>query len=262
MLEDGEAMRDWPSDTENFAQNLAAMLAVRFRAEAGEPATEAPRTSDPSEPPVAPTAPRHPAPTVAEAQLERCCDTTALVIECDQRPGHAGVIHDLDDGDSKRVTPFSLINRLVCCIDAWREVFGVTNVSTMDQRIVVIGEASEATESAANMASLALELQAHARVHDPADAVAVRMGLHTDDLTRASLGTSHELHELAGPAVRLATFLASLGMQDQIQVSEASCRLIDGRFVLQGRGRFYAEPFGEFHVFLLHDVQAGTGVSS
>ena len=131
----------------------------------------------------------------------------------------------------------------------------------MDQRIVVIGEASDATGSAHHMASLALELQAQARIHDPEDDLAVRMGLHTGDLTRASLGTSHELQELAGPAVRLATFLASLGMLDQIQVSEATYRLIRDRFLLQGRGRFYANPFGEFQVFLLHDVQAGAEVN-
>jgi hypothetical protein len=262
MLEDGASNRAWPSDAENFAQNLAAMLAIRFRANVEEPPADTPPATDSAETPTAQRAPRHPAPTVAEAQLERCCDATALVIECDQRPGSDGAIDNLDDGESRRVTPFALINRLVCCIDAWRDAFGVTNVSTMDQRIVVIGEASDATESAVNMASLALELQAHARAHDPGDDVAVRMGLHTDDLTRASLGTSHELQELAGPAVRLATFLASLGMQDQIQVSEPTYHLIHERFLLQGRGRFYAEPFGEFRVFLLHEVQAGAEITS
>ena len=262
MLEDANATRDWPSDTENFAQNLAAMLAVRFRMHAREAATEALQPTGTSDTPAARSAPRHPAPTVAEAKLERCCDTTALVIECDQRPDHEGMTHDSDDDASTRLTPFTLINRLVCCIDAWRDAFGVTNVSAMDQRIVVIGEAAEPTQSAERMASLALELQAHARLHDPADDVAVRMGLHTDDLTRASLGTSHELQELAGPAVRLATFLANLGMRDQIQVSEATCHLIHDRFLLQGRGRFYADPFGEFQVFLLHDVQARAEVSS
>ena len=258
ILEDDTPALDWPADTVNFAQTLAAMLAVRFRAQAPqlassetpEPAATVATDADSPDP-----APQHPAPTVAEVDVQCCDDATVLVIECEARPGMNGSAADGAD----TITPFDLINRLVCCLEAWRDRFGITAESVLDERIVVVSESDAPRESAARMAQLALELQAYARQHDPDDRVAVHMGLHTGAVTRAELGTKRRLQELSGPAVHMALFLAGLGTRDEIQVSESTHSLIGAQFLLQGRGRFYTEPFGEMQVYLLNDVQAAPG---
>ena len=261
MLEDDHVLGDWPTDTRNFAQSVGAILAMRYR-------TFAPRLEPSRAEPTAPAAPvetvavasdgEDSSPRFAEARIERCCDATVLVVECVQR-------YDVtrpSSAEAEALDPFALVNRMACCIEAWRDRFGITAVSVLNERIVVVGEASTSADSARHMASLALKLQAEARAYDRADQLIVRMGLHTDQITRARLGVEQQLQDLSGPAVGLASLLVNLGAGAQVQVSAAVHRLLSPYFRLQRRGRFYTEAFGEIEVFLLTEAQTASRVES
>lgn len=152
------------------------------------------------------------------------------------------------------VTPLDLVNRLVCCLDAWSERLGIGPMAVLGERIVAASREGDSAEQAEAMAEAALALQAQAHEHDPQDHLTVRMGLHTGELTLAHVGVGGRLSELSGPAVRVATLLAALGTRDGIQVSESTYRLIRDRFLLQDRGRFYANGFGDVSVYFLNDA--------
>ncbi|MEM9021220.1 MAG: cache domain-containing protein [Planctomycetota bacterium] len=263
----------WSDITRSFARSLAGLLRVRL-AGADDRATQIspgigtkPAEGDVVEPALAPHtelgASSRDSATNGDAadwldatvvtQLHRSVHehTAVLVVACiDQRPGHGG------GAESEHA--LSLLHFISCLAEQWAQDRSEVRIVLGGERLTIAAGMDHDTsaagqQSAVLLAHLALRLQQLSREQDPADRVAVKMGLDVGTLYAAELGGNGAAPQLTGPCLAVADQLAHRASGDAIQVSERAFLLLRSRFLLQRRGRFFAGGIGTLGTYFLTD---------
>ena len=152
---------------------------------------------------------------------------------------------------SARVPPeetVTLLDRVFSAFDALAEKFGVEKIKTIgDAYMAVAGLPEPSPDHAETMADFALA------VRDAAFdlGVTMRIGLATGPVVAGVIGTHKFAFDLWGDTVNTASRMESHGIPGEIQVPEATYRVLDTDYVLVERGQLTVKGKGDMTTWLL-----------
>jgi class 3 adenylate cyclase len=148
-----------------------------------------------------------------------------------------------------------LLNRLYAAFDALAQQHRVEKITTTgDCFIAVGGVPTWRPDHAEAVAALALDMQAAVtRLNDELGLdLQVRIGIHTGGPVVAGvIGTTRYIYTIIGDAMNTASRMESHGVAGAIQVSEAACERLRGRYSLEERGEIDVKGKGIMRTYLL-----------
>jgi len=260
MFEGSRRQTGWSNVTLSFARSLSTLLGMRFLSGGSQRViAEAPVESvaDQLVEPSTVATPDTPDETpqaldrsnITALDIEDVARAAVLVILCTSR--RPAVELQADDPLSA-----TMLHEMACLADDWADGREEAFVARSGDRIIIAAglhaEADEQTEnSLTDLARLALDLQAVARLSDQEDLIAVRMGMDFGETGFACLGRHNDNRQVVGPSQRIATQMAECCSGDTIQVTGRAYEQLRSRFVLQRRGGFYANGVGKIGLFFL-----------
>lgn len=147
-----------------------------------------------------------------------------------------------------------LADHLVCSLQELSRTLGVEYVKIMSDEIVcAAGFDGDAHTNAQLIADVALSMQDKcARLFTDLDRRAeFRIGIDIGPALGSTLGRGHQVYNLWGDAVRMASFMAQTSEAGGIQVTQSFYHALRDRYLFKGRGTYYAAEVGELPTYLL-----------
>jgi adenylate cyclase len=147
-----------------------------------------------------------------------------------------------------------LLNRFFSTFDRLAEQHGVEKIKTIgDAYMAVAGLPVPRPDHAEAVAELALAMQgAAARIEvGRREPFSLRIGVSSGPVVAGVIGTSKLAYDLWGETVNTASHMESLGLPGAIQVSAATHRLLEGKYLFEERGAFYVKGVGELETYLM-----------
>ncbi len=144
---------------------------------------------------------------------------------------------------------FSLFDRLV-------GELGVEKIKMIgDAYMVVAGVPEQRSDHADVVAELALRMVAdlEALNADSETALQIRIGIHSGPVVAGIIGTHRFLYDVWGDTVNVASRLESHAVPSEIQVSEATAKLIGKRFELVERGLIRVKGRGRLKIHFIRN---------
>ena len=146
------------------------------------------------------------------------------------------------------------LNEIFSAFDAMAERHGLEKIKTIgDAYMVAAGVPDPRPDHAEAMARMALEMQAWVRglrSHTSSE-LAIRIGIHSGPVVAGVIGLRKFIYDLWGDTVNTAARMESHGITDEIQVSDDTAALLQGRFELTNRGELVIKGKGVMHTWLL-----------
>ena len=146
------------------------------------------------------------------------------------------------------------LNQLYSCFDTLAEQHGVDKMKTNgDTYVGAAGVLSPLANHAAAVADLALDIQREGtRLSAQAGAaIGMKIGIGSGAVVAGVVGKTKFTYDVFGDAVKAAAFLAHYGLPGSINVSQATGQYLAADYILQDRGLYYVDGFGELATLLL-----------
>jgi adenylate cyclase len=152
-----------------------------------------------------------------------------------------------------------ILDRFYCTFDALAERHGVQKIKTMSDTYILAGGVPARREDHAEaVADTALAMQkAMSRLGAATERLNLKIGIHSGPLVAGVIGSRKIAYDLWGETVHIASQLEAFGVDDSIQVSEATYRRLHGRYFFEPRGPFYVTGTGEVQTYLLRGKREG-----
>jgi class 3 adenylate cyclase len=147
-----------------------------------------------------------------------------------------------------------LLNAVFCSFDQLVERHGLEKIKTVgDAYMVASGLLTSRPDHAGAIADLALDMQSEMgrfRTHNgsPLD---IRIGIDTGSVVAGVIGESKFSYDLWGDAVNTASRMQTHTSPGCIQVTEATYRRLEGRYILEARGTIEVKGKGKMKTYLL-----------
>jgi adenylate cyclase len=147
-----------------------------------------------------------------------------------------------------------LLDQIFSEFDTLAERHGLEKIKTIgDAYMVAAGLPNPRADHADAMADMALDMRdAVGRLCRPLGIdLALRIGMDSGPVVAGVIGRHKFIYDLWGDTVNTASRMESHGLPGAIQVSEATRRLLDGRFEFEDRGQIDVKGKGRLHAWLL-----------
>ena len=148
----------------------------------------------------------------------------------------------------------AMLNDLFTPFDLIAERRGLEKIKTVGDSYFVVGGLPERrTDHAEAVADMALEMMEElARLnHRRGSDLRLRIGINSGPVVAGVIGRRKFSYDLWGATVNLASRMQSHGLPGQINVAEATCRLLQGKFALTERGLVPCKGVGDVRAYLL-----------
>jgi adenylate cyclase len=148
----------------------------------------------------------------------------------------------------------TLLDEIFSSFDDLASRHGLEKIKTIGDAYMVVGGAPTARpDHASAVAEMALEMNALVAAHAPVDGhrLALRIGIHSGPAVAGVIGKQKYTYDLWGDTVNTASRMESHGLAGEIQVTQETRDLLDGRFRLEPRGVQAIKGKGEMATFLL-----------
>ncbi len=160
---------------------------------------------------------------------------------------------------SARLPPTTVVqylNRVFSLFDGLVRELGIEKIKMNgDAYMVVAGLPERRPDHAEVVAELALRMIAGLDDlnADSETALQIRIGIHSGPVVAGIIGTHRFLYDVWGDTVNVASRLEAYGIPSEIQVSEATAKLIGKRFDLVERGLVRVKGKGRLKTYLIRD---------
>ncbi|MBI5498501.1 MAG: adenylate/guanylate cyclase domain-containing protein [Deltaproteobacteria bacterium] len=158
---------------------------------------------------------------------------------------------------SARVSPeklVELLNDVFTQFDALADRHGLEKIKTIGDAYMVVGGLPQPrADHAAAVARMSLRMLAVVEQHAVrlGHPLSIRVGIHSGPAVAGVIGRRKFIYDLWGDAVNTASRMESHGQPGQVQVSEATQRLLNGTFVLRERGTIEVKGKGAMTTWFL-----------
>jgi adenylate cyclase len=166
---------------------------------------------------------------------------------------------------SERLTPDEVIRLLDEAFQEFDEItqaHGLEKIKTIGDAYMAAGGIPRANTTHAIDGALAAlgmlratERRRLARIRAGTDGWNIRIGLNTGPLVAGVVGTEKFAYDVWGDTVNSASRMESAGIAGQVNLSQATVRLVEQFFVCEPRGRVHAKGKGELEMFILRGLR-------
>jgi class 3 adenylate cyclase len=177
---------------------------------------------------------------------ERFADVSILFADI---VGFTQLAGRMDPGDLVEV-----LNGIFSGFDALLDRHGLEKIKTIgDAYLVAGGVPVPRPDHAGAVAEMALDMLESLRRYnlDHGTDFTMRIGINTGPVVAGVIGTHKFIFDLWGDAVNVASRMESHGEPDRIQITEATCRVLNGRYRIVERGVIPVKGKGPMRTFYL-----------
>lgn len=166
-------------------------------------------------------------------------------------------------GMSARLPPTTVVhylNRVFSRFDHLVRDLGIEKIKMIGDAYMVVAGVPEPRhdhgEVVAEMALLMVECLEAVNAESEVS-LQIRIGIHSGPVVAGVIGTHRFLYDVWGDTVNVASRLESHGIPSEIQVSEATAKLISARFDLEERGLIRVKGIGGLKTFFVKGKKGG-----
>jgi len=92
------------------------------------------------------------------------------------------------------------------------------------------------------------------RISNGLERLDLRLGIHTGPVIAGVIGMRKFAYDIWGDAVNVASRLESSGVPGEVNISQATHKLVSGMFLCEPRGKIYAKHKGEIEMYLVKSI--------
>ncbi len=164
---------------------------------------------------------------------------------------------------SSQISPTALVNLLndiFSAFDRLTEIYGLEKIKTIgDAYMVASGLPMSRSDHADAIANMALGMQKEVNYFNQRHNanLNIRIGINSGEVVAGVIGTKKFIYDLWGDAVNTASRMESHGEAGRIQVSAATYKYLQDKYVLEERGIIQVKGKGEMVTYFLMGRREG-----